>query len=191
MRVSIVAAILLTGAAAQAEPVDGKAARKLVFAPDKVEVVLVSQPFLSEQDAAILNQVGAQQPYYTAIAASPSEGLMSNSLLAAANFHDVDTARAAAIAGCNARKDAKSDDCVIVAEVRPKGWEARPMQLSNEATTALRKEYRKGSGPKALAISVASGDWGIGKGEGAADAALADCAAKSEGADCTVVIQDN
>jgi len=173
-----------------AETVNSKQARALVYSPKKVEVELIERDFLSETDRAILNQVAGQQPYYAAIAASPSEGLMSQSLLAATQFHDVENAQAKALEGCDAARDAASEPCVIVAMVRPKGWEPRALQLSVEATTTLRKEYRKLKAPKALAIAPSTGKWVIADGDGAAEAALAECIAKTGATDCSVAVAD-
>lgn len=184
--------LLLAGLAGKAiaEPMGGREARKLMFNPAKVEVELIDVAFLSAQDTAILQEVAKQQPYYTAIAASPSEGLMSNSLLAAAKFHDTENAATAALAGCNSRKAEDADPCEIVALIRPEGWEARALQLSGEATQALRKEYRRGRAPKAMAISAATGQWAIAKGETANDDALADCSAREGATDCIVAVAD-
>ncbi|KAJ54455.1 hypothetical protein ACMU_17250 [Actibacterium mucosum KCTC 23349] len=186
----VMAAMAALGGAATADPVTGKEARKLVFSPKGAEVEVLDVEFLTDQDRAILQQVGQQQSYYAAIAASPSEGLMSNSLIAAAKYHDVDTAAAKAIEGCNERRNDGSDSCVVVAYVRPKAWEARDLQLSVDATNGLRKEYRKGKGPKALAIAPSTGEWAIAKGDDATEAALADCAAGSGATDCAVVVAD-
>ena len=94
------------------------------------------------------------------------------------------------MAGCNERRKSGAARCVVVALIRPKGWEARDIQLSVEATTGLRKEYRKGRGEKALAIAPSTGEWAIAKGDGAASQALADCADRSGATDCTVVVAD-
>ncbi|MBL3580704.1 hypothetical protein JMJ92_21615, partial [Rhodovulum visakhapatnamense] len=83
-----IALCLGAAVAASAEPVDGKAARKLVFKPKGAEVTVIDLPFLSEADRKGLVFAGEQQPYYGAIAVAPSEGLISEATLAAANYHD-------------------------------------------------------------------------------------------------------
>ena len=172
--------------AASAEVLTGKEAKKVLFPATGVSVQVIKQAFLAEGQAQILGSVATEQPYYGAIAVSPDEGLMSEATIAAANYHNEAAATAAALAGCDAaRKGAAA--CVIVALVRPKGWEAQPIQLSAEATTAFRKEYAGKGG--ALAVSAATGTWGMAKGDNAADAAVAACAAKLTGTnDCSVVV---
>ncbi|MDP2740712.1 MAG: 5-aminolevulic acid synthase [Pseudorhodobacter sp.] len=182
--------LALFGAAACADPVTGKAAGRMLFTAEGAEVEMLAQGFLSAADTAALQMVGAAQPYYGAIAVSPEEGLMVEATVAAANYHDTEAAAAAALAGCNARRSGKTA-CMVVALIRPKGWQARGLQLSAAATAAIRKDYG-GRAPKALAISPTSGLWGIAKGPGAAQAALADCAAKATPplTDCTLAVVD-
>lgn len=192
MRVTGLAAIMAALAftlPAGAEPFDGKTARKMVFKPTGVEVALIAHDFLTEQDRMALNYAAQQQPYYAAIAVSPSDGLLSNATLAAANFHDVESARAAALKGCNAAREG-AQPCVVVAEIRPKGWQARPLSLSADATFGLRKTYGRGRGEKAMAISPATGKWTVEKGAGAAAAALASCARQAGATDCRIVVAD-
>ena len=176
--------ILLSATTALAEPLTGKAAKKLLFPVKGASVDMRPDSGLSEQDQTVLGTVAAQQPYYGAIAISPGEGLMSEATVAAANYHDTAAAEAAALADCNGKKKAKAP-CVIAALIRPDGYEARPLQLSLDATTAFRKDY-DGMG-SALAISAATGGWGIAQG---AEAAVAACAAKAGAKDCTVVVAD-
>lgn len=173
-----------------AEPVDGKTARQMAFKPKGVEVRVYAHPFLSERDRDLLRVAAAQQPYYAAIAVAPSEDLMvSTATYSAGNFHDVPSARSAAVAQCDSRRDG-GEPCVIAAEVVPKGWSARPLTLSVSATVGLRKEYGRGGGEKALAISPRTGKWAVHKGAGAAGAALAACGAHPGADDCRIVVQD-
>lgn len=182
--------LALFGAVACADPVTGKAAGRMLFADEGAEIEVIAQGFLSDADMAALQMVGAAQPYYGAIAVSPEEGLMVEATVAAANYHDTGAAAAAALAGCDARRSGKTA-CMVVALIRPKGWQARAFQLSAAATAAFRKDYG-GRAPKALAISPASGHWGIAKGQGATQAALADCAAKATPplTDCALAVVD-
>ncbi|MEX5730182.1 hypothetical protein Ga0609869_003535 [Rhodovulum iodosum] len=182
-------AVVLWAVAAPAEPVDGETARALVVDARAAEAVILPQPFLGEQDSKTLAVVAEQQKYYGAIAVAPSEGLLSTATVAAANYHDVATARAVALKGCDARRQG-GRACVIVAEIRPRGWQARPLQLNADASAALHKQYRRGRGPKALAISPGTGQWHLEKGEGASAAALDGCAAKARTDDCRIVVAD-
>ncbi|MHC0052780.1 5-aminolevulic acid synthase [Actibacterium sp. D379-3] len=178
------------GAALAEPPLGGKAARKEMFDATTSSARMVPQATLSDADMALIKQVAATQPYYGAVAISPSEGLMSEATLAAANFHDLDNARTAALAGCDARRKDGSDPCVIVSEILPEGHEPRMLQLSAAATDGLQSDYRKGRGAKALAISPATGKWAVAKGDGAAEAAVAQCALEAGIGDCRVVVQD-
>jgi hypothetical protein len=180
--------IVLSAGSVSAEAVTGKIAKKALFSGSKLEVEVQKQPFLTDDQAKILGSVASQQPYYGAIAVSPDEGLMSEATIAAANYHTVEAASIAALAGCDAARKG-SASCVIVAIVRPKGWEARPLQLSSDATEAFRKDYRGAGG--ALAVSASTGTWGMAKGANAAESAIAACAAKLTGFnDCSVVVAD-
>lgn len=178
------------GMAAAADPATGRAAEGMLFSPEGAAVEMLAQGFLTDADVKALELVGAAQPYYGAIAVSPDEGLMVEATVAAANYHDTDAAAAAAKAECDAKRKGAAS-CVVVALIRPKGWQAQALQLSADATAGFRKDYR-GQGPKALAVSPATGLWGIATGEGAADAAIAACAAKAAepATDCTVVVAD-
>lgn len=188
IKVYVSVAVLGLAQAAFAQVLDGKAAKKALFAADEVGVQVMKQSFLVDNQAQILASVATQQPYYGAIAVSPTDGLMSEATLAAANYHTVEAASVAALAGCDAAR--KGDvPCVIVALIRPKGWEARPLQLSADATAAFRKDYANKGG--ALAVSASTGAWAMAKGADAANAAVAACTAKLTGQnDCSVIISD-
>lgn len=176
------------GTMASAEVLTGKMAKKALFSGDAVAVQVMKQSFLIDNQAEVLGSVASQQPYYGAIAVSPKEGLMSEATIAAANYHSIEAATVAALSGCDAIRKGDAP-CVIVALVRPKGWEARPVQLSADATAAFRKDY--GGKGAALAVSAATGTWGMAKGENAGEAAIAACVAKIAGTpDCSVIIAD-
>ena len=164
-----------------AQTVTGDDAAALLYAPKAAEVVM-TEGALPKDQAKMLAMVARDQPYYAAIAISPDEGLMSEATMAAANHHTVEAASAAALAQCNAKKKGAAD-CVIVAAVRPEGWEARPLQLSSSAT----EDFVANKGG-ALALSAVTGAWGIGA---SPDEAIAACAAKQQSAtDCAVAIVD-
>lgn len=175
-------AVLLLGSPLAAQTVTGDAAAEMLFAPKLAEVEITDTGLLPKDQAKVLEMVARDQPYYAAIAISPDEGLMSEATVAAANHHTVDAAAAAALADCNGKKTGAAE-CVIVAVVRPEGWEARALQLSSSATEDF-ATYAGG----ALAISALTGAWGIGA---SGDEAVATCAAKIEAAtDCAVAIAD-
>ena len=174
-------AVLAFATPLAAQTVTGKDAAAMLYAP-KVAEVVITEGALPKDEAKMLAMVARDQPYYAAIAISPDEGLMSEATMAAANHHTVEAASAAALAQCNANRKGAAD-CVIVAAVRPEGWEARPLQLSSSAT----EDFGANRGA-ALALSASTGAWGIGA---SPDEAVAACAAKQEAAtDCTVAIAD-
>ncbi len=150
---------------------------------------------LSEKDRATIKaliplmarKMGQGVRYYTSIAYAPDEGLVSETLQGAVNFHSPAAADAAAIAACNAvRRGGKR--CVLAARVVPENYERRTLTLSVEATSAFETQYRRAQAPKAFAISPTSGAWGIGKSDAAA---VANCAEKRKNTrDCKVVIRD-
>lgn len=182
----MIAGVGLAGAAL-AEPVTGKDVAKRLYAPILAEVEILPEAGLPADQAAALQAVGVGQPYYGAIAISPDEGLMSEATVAAANYHDTAAASAAALDGCNAKKTGKTP-CVLAALIRPKGWKDDGFGLSSDATAGFKTYDRKAG---ALAISAKTGAWGMAAGEGAADKALANCAAPPrEATDCAVVIAD-
>ena len=169
-----------------ADPISGKDAKKVLFAPLKAEVEILKSAGLSKNDAKALKMVGIGQPYFGAIAISPDEGLMSEATVAAANYHDTDAASAAALTECNAKKKGKAE-CVVAALIRPKGWKDRGFQMSSDATEGFKNGYDAKAG--AMAISRSTGGWGLGEGAAATDAAIAACLIKAPKAkDCTVAI---
>lgn len=182
--------MVMMASQAGAEPMTGKAAAKQMFKPGTAEVAITDPGLLSDADRAILQQIAQAQPYYGAVAIAPDEGLASEASVAAANFHDVDAASSFALDGCNARRKAKGRPCVVAAQIRPKGWQARPLQLSTDATQALAKDYRKAGKPRALAVSPATGKWAIAGGVDAAEAARQKCAAQAGADDCTIAVAD-
>lgn len=186
----VIAGALASAALAQtaAPPLTGKEARALMFSPKGSAVEMMPLEFLTPENTALLQQVAEGYAYYAAVAIAPDEDLLkSEATMLVANQHSTEAATEIALAQCDkARKGGKA--CVIAALVRPKKWEQRALQLSVEATVALDKEYGR-SGPRAMAISAQSGAWALGKGDGAADAALASCAAKGA-KDCAVIAAD-
>lgn len=178
----VLALLALSTPAVRAEPVTHAAAAGLIFATTTAEVEMTGGDVLSKKDAKVLQTVAVAQPYYGAIAISPDDGLMSEATVAAANYHDTDHASQVALSECDAKKKG-AKPCAIVALIRPEGWVARPLQLSSDATAAL---GANSSG--VLAISAATGAWGMGADDAAA---LADCAAKNPAAtDCAVAVKD-
>lgn len=187
-RVAIVlAATLLSGAPAFAQTLTGEQAEGQLFKGKSVEIKVFGHDFLTETDRTTLQQLAGAIQYYGAIAAAPDGGLMAEPTMVAANYHTVEAATAAAIAGCAAKG---GKNCVIVAELRPKGWSARGLQLSLDATAGFKADYTKAKAPKALAISAGTGQWAISTGGDAAATAVSSCEKKAKATDCAVVVSD-
>lgn len=180
-------AIAATGLPALAQDLPNlREARRLVFAErGAVEVEVIDHDSLSDTDRAILQspQLSGAVSYYGAIAIAPGMGLASEATVAAANFHDEENARRVALEGCEEQRSS-GPSCIVVMVVRPEGWEpGRGLQLNTEATAALRGEYRRLGRSRAMAISEATGQWGIGADE---ETALANCGQE----DCRVVVRN-
>lgn len=184
------AAMLLAGAA-EAQVLDGDTARAQLFdtrgyalqinanlAPRDRETVKALVPLMGQQ-------LSVPVTYYSAIAYSPGDGLVSESLQAAMNHHSPASAAAAAVAACE-RARASSTPCQVAAQIVPRGYQVRGFTLSQGASAAVAGDYRRARSPKALAISPAGGGWGIGAGDAQAVAACA----RSGARDCRVVIRD-
>lgn len=192
-RTALGVGLVLAGTSAMAEAVDTRTARKMLFS-ERGHVVQVTRG-LSETDAATVRAIvplmadQMRQPvtYYAAIAWSPADGVVHDSLQAALNHHTPQAAGRAAITACNALRSDGAPSCEVAAFVLPKKYNAQPLSLSVSATAAFNGTYRKAKGPKAFAISPSLGSWAIGANDAAA---LGDCAKQSGATDCEVVIRD-
>ncbi|MFN3938756.1 MAG: 5-aminolevulic acid synthase [Gemmobacter sp.] len=193
MRIGVLAAgFALISHGGPAAALDAAGAEALLYPPDRVEVELIPRSFMSDDDRRLLGQALGAQKYYAAIAVPPHEGLLSPAGAVAANYHDAASAEKAALAECNAKRSG-GQACVVVARVRPQGWTRRDFQLSAAATEAFAKDFVRADRPRAFAVSASSGLWGIGTGNDAAGAAVADCRARAAGAppgDCRVVLSE-
>ncbi len=125
--------------------------------------------------------------YYAAIAYSPDDGMVHESIQAAMNLHTSEAAGEAAVTACNALKSKSAKTCRVAAQVVPKRYKPRDLTLSIDATVGFDRAYRKADAPKAFAISRKSGNWGIGRSD---DAALASCENNGRPGDCEIVIRD-
>lgn len=190
----IVTALIMSTAPVGAQTLGEAEARAALFGT-RGSAVAVSGA-LSATDQGIIrrtidllsDQLNGPVKYYAAIAYSPDEGLLSEALQSAMNYHSVAAADAAAIAACNATRAAGTRTCEIAARVLPRGYEPRALTLSYDATGAFERAYRRERSPKAMAVSPVTGAFGIGK---SADAAIAACRGGTAGAgDCRVVIAD-
>lgn len=188
LRLALILAAL-SPTAALADPIGASEARDQLYDADRVEVARYQTPGLSERDVQVLTTVAQSQKYYAAVAFAPDAGIMAEPTVLAADYHSIEAARAAALNGCNARRTGGAA-CAIALEVRPQGWQPRAVQLSADATAGFNDQYLRAAGPRALAISASSGQWGIGRGEHAAEDAVSACKGDTDVSDCAVVIAD-
>ena len=183
------AALALLAAPALAQPISGESARAQLFPAEGVEVLAYTVEGLSDEEIALLTQVAAGQRYYAAVAFAPAEGILAEPTVMAANFHNIEAARAAATRQCNERRRG-GRACAIAFEVRPRGWEARSFQLSADATAAFVADFAPARAPRAFATSQATGQWGVGTGADAAGQALSQCRGAPAATDCAVAVSD-
>ena len=210
MRVVVAAMIaaIAMGGTAMADPVDGKAAKKMLFATRNVDLQIVEgsglEPAQTAIVDAILKQTRAQglANYYGAVAVSPDfftrlavdadQAALSGLLQVTERLHSPAKAAEVALASCNAARSEGEAECVLAARVLPKRWKEQPLMMSVTATEAF-KAYRKGREEKAFAISANTVAFAAARGTGAAATALEACnkgATKTGEADCEVVIAD-
>jgi hypothetical protein len=188
------AALLFSALSAMAQTVDERTARDALFGTRGSAIAVSGALSAGDQDIIrrtidlLADQLNGPIRYYASIAYSPDEGLLSEALQSAMNYHSVADADAAALAACNAARTAGTRPCAVAARIVPRGYEARPLTLSYDATRAFQQAYRRERSPKAMAVSSASGAFGIGK---SAEAAVAACRGdRANAADCRVVIAD-
>jgi hypothetical protein len=189
--------IVMFGTAAAAQAIDERAAAQQLFSPRGIQLAV--SPSLSEFEQRVMSEMvkeadrtGQTFRYYGSIAYSPSEGLQSESLQGAFNFHSTGAADRAAVAACEAARPSGSEACRVAAQILPRGYEPGRVQLSYDATNAFRSTYRRVRGEKAFAVSERTGAWRMAQGDGAAATAIDLCNqdARTMGgaADCAVPI---
>jgi hypothetical protein len=184
----------LDAAPALAQALTTREAQATLFSTRGTAVVVSDALSAGDQDimrrtiGLLEEQLNGPVKYYATIAYSPDQGLLSDALQSAMNYHTVAGADAAALAACNAARAGGTQPCQIAARVLPRGYESRPLTLSYDATSAFGQVFRRAPSPKVFAVSESTGAYAIGPG---AEAALATCRADRPGAaDCRVVISD-
>jgi hypothetical protein len=197
MRSFLLTLMIAFGTGAGAQAIDERTADRQLFSPRGIQLAV--SPSLSEFERRVMSEMvkeadrtGQTFRYYGSIAYSPSEGLQSESLQGAFNFHSTAAADRAAVTACDAARPRGSEACRIAAQILPRGYEPGRVQLSYDATNAFRSTYRRVRGEKAFAVSEQTGAWRMAEGEGAAATAVELCNqdARTMGgaADCTVPI---
>jgi hypothetical protein len=190
----VVLALFAASAASAQGVFDARGAQRQLFHESRAELIVHPYAGMSAAEQgvfkAVADQLAGSVPYYGAIAISPAEGINSRATTARGNYHSFESASAAVLADCNGARARGAAPCVVVAEVRPRNWQARALQLSAAATQMFRADYRRGRGERSLAVSPTSGGFGIGKGPGAASSAIAACNQVGGVSDCRIAVQD-
>ncbi len=200
--------MLMGGGVALAEPVDGTTARKMLFSPKGVDLRVIEDSGLSKAQVTILQALlkgmsaNGLANYYGAVAVSPAffdqmakdpgQAALSGLLQVTERLHTPAAAATLAMTACQKARKRGDAACVLAGRIMPRKWTPQPVSLAVGATAAFR-DYLKGKGPKAIAVSAGSGSYAIVKGEGASEKAMMTCnasAAKSGKPDCSVVIAD-
>lgn len=191
---SVLVALSLMSGASHAEPISGQAARAELFDTSGIGLQLAGG--LSDKERATIKtliplieqQTGTKAKFYGALAYAPDEGLVSEALQGAFNFHTVDAADAAALAACTKAKRPASGACRLAARILPPGYQKRAVSLSHDATQMFFDRYIPASGVKHFAVSRSTGAWGMAPSESGAVRA---CEKDAKGArDCTVIFKD-
>ena len=191
--ISVTFAVLMLAGAAVAQPMSGQSAAGLLFEPGKRSIQLSSK--ITDRQRAMVGvlvplmekQLNQTVQYYGAFAISPDEGFQAESSQSALNYHSVAAADRAALSACNARRKSGSRPCVLAARILPEGYRSQPLSLSTHATRAFQQAYTRARSPKALAISSATGAFGVGTPE----AALQICRREAGSVnDCAIVVRD-
>lgn len=191
---SVLLALSVVSGASVAEPIGGQRASLELF--DTSGIGLQLSQSLSEKERATIKtliplieqQTGTKAKFFGALAYAPDEGLVSEALQGAFNFHTVEAADQAAIAACMATKRSTSGECRLAARILPPGYQRRAVSLSHDATRVFFDRYIFLRGAKFFAVSGATGAWAMAPSQ---SAALEACAHDAKGAnDCAVVIED-
>jgi hypothetical protein len=184
-------ALALLPALASAQPKAGAAVEGQLFDAGGAALAVNKAAGLDAEARGMLETLVAANgfKYYGAIAFSPDEGLVSESLQGAFNYHDINAAAAAALSACGKAKKPASAGCILAAQILPRGYSPRGFQLSQDATAAF-AGYRKAGQGGALAISPVSGAYGVARGAAAGPEALAACNAKAPRRDCVLAVRD-
>lgn len=186
--------VLLFGMSpAFADVVSEREAKRALFSPRGHQIQMVDglsdleQKIVTEIVPLMAEQLRQPVRYYAAIAFSPDDGMLHDSIQAAMNYHTPNAAGRAAVQACNALKSKSAPSCRVAAFVVPKRYKSQSLTLSIDATVGFDRAYRKATSPKAFAISKTSGNWGIGRSD---EAARASCEKAGQPGDCEIVIRD-
>lgn len=189
MKRFLVLCALFAATQVAAQTTDTAGAKSQLFPPDR-ELVQLSASLSKSDQAAIkslipLLEQQMQRPvdFYSSIAYAPDQGLVSEALQGAFNYHSPAAADRAALSACAANG---GSECRIAARVLPRGYKERALTLSADATRVFERNFSRQSSPKVFAISPSSGAWGIGDDDASA---ISGCG-KGGAGDCQAVIRD-
>ena len=193
-KLALVLGVWLAAGEAAAEPVSSSAAAGMLHDTESIGLQLASGLSKKEHAAVknlvplIAQQTQTKAKFFGALAYAPDEGLVSESLQGAFNFHSVAAADQAALKACEAAKKATSGACRLAARILPPGYQKRGLSLSHDASIGFFSRFLPATGTKFLAASQSTGAWAMGP---SANGALAACAAKAKNVnDCRIVIEN-
>ncbi|MCI2398703.1 hypothetical protein [Aliiroseovarius subalbicans] len=203
---SVVVAVSGLVGAAMAEPMDGAAAKKVLFSPKGLSVQALDVSGLSGQMQAQIAAIVAQASkrkvlkqyelagysYYGALAVPTDQALTIESLVFAAQLHSPEAAQTAAVDSCATQTGSQA--CKAILLLLPKKFKPRALTLNAATTQLFRDSWTKGDGPRVLAISTGTLASALAKGEGSAAAALERCNARASEKgqpDCVVAIAED
>lgn len=199
---AFVAATVALSSASLAAPMDGNAARKQLFRPNGMVVKPLKTTGLDKQSQAVADGMiqnmrsgsvmkqfeASGYGYYGAVALPQSapEGQANPTVVV--QLHSAEAAQRSAIAEC---QKSNGGTCVPIALMLPKGYRARDLTLSQDATKRVVGTWKDGGTPKFLAYSPSTHGWGIAKGASAsAQTAIDSCNQVAKRTDCVLAIQD-
>ncbi|MGH1369026.1 MAG: hypothetical protein ACRBCL_10455 [Maritimibacter sp.] len=200
--VAVFAACALLAGSAFAAPVDGNSARKQLFRPNGMVVKPLKPQGLDKQSQAVADGMiqnmrsgsvmkqfeASGYGYYGAVALPKSapEGQANPTVVV--QLHSPEAAQRAAITEC---QKTNGGTCVPIALMLPKGYRARDLTLSQDATKRVVGTWKDGGAPKYLAYSPTTHGWGIAKGASATpQTAIDSCNQVAKRSDCVVAIED-
>ncbi len=206
MRWFVVSIMAFLATSLAAEPLSERSAKRDLFGTRGYDVQLRSDSGLGQSELAIVrafvtnDQIKVGQRYYGSVAVAPdffarlqsdpNAAAMSGLMQVTENFHSPQAAANAALSACETARSGRGEACTIAAFVLPRRYQSRPLQLSVTATEAFRA-YERSAAPKAFAISSSTGQYAIGTGATAHEAAVARCNSTTGGAnDCQIVVAD-
>ncbi|MBI1219431.1 MAG: hypothetical protein GC186_12865 [Rhodobacteraceae bacterium] len=177
--IAAVLAALTFAIAADAAPITDDVARTLIYTSRDAEIRTTPAPGISSGALASIAAQVRGLAYYGAVAASVHpDGKVA--FVAAADYNNSIAARQAALASCKAGQPVGAT-CAVVADIVPKGWTPRALEMGRSATGMYMQFYMRDAGPKAFAFSPSRPASGLARGPDAVSRALSACRSGTRG----------